>query len=275
MIKLNGFSVPTIRFPGGELGVNIGKLLSFGEEVILAQPRNSDEIMMIPMIVDALRRIRGHTIPIVLQLLYTPYARQDRVCNFGESLSIKVFADLINSLELQTVRVYDPHSDVTSALINRSSIVGQDKVVTDYLLRLSYQKPDPSSVFLVSPDAGAEKKILAVSKALGRPWVTYATKVRDSATGEITSVKLINEVQPNKTAIIVDDICDGGATFVALAKCLKEVNVKDIKLFVTHGIFSKGLSPLKEHFSEIRCLHTFLPNEQLDPSFLKVSFKND
>jgi len=46
--------------------------------------------------------------------------------------------------------------------------------------------------------------------------------------------------------MIVDDICDGGATFILLAKELYAAGAKEVNLFVTHGIFSKGLIPLYE-----------------------------
>lgn len=50
----------------------------------------------------------------------------------------------------------------------------------------------------------------------------------------------------DKNILIVDDICDGGATFMLLTKDLYKRGAKSINLFVTHGIFSKGLKPLKE-----------------------------
>ena len=43
---------------------------------------------------------------------------------------------------------------------------------------------------------------------------------------------------------IVDDICDGGRTFIEIAKYLKEADSIDssrIHLMVTHGFFTKGL----------------------------------
>ena len=45
-----------------------------------------------------------------------------------------------------------------------------------------------------------------------------------------------------KIAIISDDICDGGMTFIGIAKALRALNCEHIVLYVTHGIFSKGLS---------------------------------
>ena len=42
----------------------------------------------------------------------------------------------------------------------------------------------------------------------------------------------------------MDDICDGGATFVQLAKKLKEQGAESVSLFVTHMIACKGLQAL-------------------------------
>ena len=44
-----------------------------------------------------------------------------------------------------------------------------------------------------------------------------------------------------RTAIITDDICDGGYTFIKVAEQLKAKGASKVILFVTHGIFSKGL----------------------------------
>lgn len=57
---------------------------------------------------------------------------------------------------------------------------------------------------------------------------------------------------------IVDDLCDGGATFIAEAKYLKErfPDIK-LKLFVYHGLFTKGLDVLLEYFDEIICTNSY------------------
>ena len=43
---------------------------------------------------------------------------------------------------------------------------------------------------------------------------------------------------------MVDDLCDGGATFILLAKELLSKGAKEVHLFVSHGIFSRGLGVL-------------------------------
>ena len=51
----------------------------------------------------------------------------------------------------------------------------------------------------------------------------------------------------------MDDICDGGRTFIELAKVIRKDYSKDSKivLIITHGIFSKGFETVFEHVDEV------------------------
>jgi ribose-phosphate pyrophosphokinase len=51
-----------------------------------------------------------------------------------------------------------------------------------------------------------------------------------------------------KNCVIIDDLCDGGGTFLAIASQIKPAH---ITLIVTHGIFSKGFDVFKGTFDEI------------------------
>jgi len=99
--------------------------------------------------------------------------------------------------------------------------------------------------------------------------VHYCTKERDSATHAITKTVISADVR-GKNLIIIDDICDGGRTFIQLGQALKEAGAKDVYLYVTHGIFMAGLEILKPAIDKVFCLHTYLKPEQRDPSFLTV-----
>jgi len=222
-IELVNGAYDTWIFPGGEINVRV--VVAEPRSHIKAIIRNSEDIIRLLLLCDALKRANSKIT--ILSIPYFPYARQDRVCNTGESLSVKVMADLINSIGAECVRLTDPHSDVLPALINNCEIMdikayGLLDVIGDKLI--------------VCPDAGAEKRILK----LKRPYV-MATKVRDVATGDILETKLYGDVN-GRDCIIVDDICDGGRTFIELAKVLRKAGAKNIDLYVTHGIFSKGLS---------------------------------
>ena len=56
--------------------------------------------------------------------------------------------------------------------------------------------------------------------------------------------------------IIIDDICDGGRTFIELAKAIREITTLPIHLIVTHGIFSAGFKQLFEYFDGIYCTNS-------------------
>lgn len=113
---------------------------------------------------------------------------------------------------------------------------------------------------LISPDAGASKKIYKLAEQIGyKGDIITCSKDRD------TDGKLTKTVVPmgkhwisNKDIIIIDDICDGGATFINIAKELKSNGFKNkIYLIVTHGIFSKGFKELSQYFNSIYCTNSY------------------
>lgn len=233
-------------FPAGEVGIKINSYFSENHVIgLLVQFQNSDDIIALMMIVDALRRMKPK-VKIVLYAPYIPYARQDRVMTHGESLSIKVFADIINSLNFEQVGILDPHSDVTSALIERCSIVTNQSDI--------FKEPfgdkfgDWANYTIIAPDAGAQKRAEKFAKDVGAKRVVSAIKSRDVSTGKITSIKLTENVSGDKV-VVVDDLIDGGGTFIGLAESLKECAEKH--LIVTHGIFSKGYDVVLEHYDSV------------------------
>jgi ribose-phosphate pyrophosphokinase len=113
---------------------------------------------------------------------------------------------------------------------------------------------------LVAPDAGARKRVQTLAKQLGGLPVVFAEKVRDTRTGEIVATSIVGEL-PNRNLLVVDDICDGGRTFIELAAALKDKQAaqgldKPLFLYVTHGIFSKGLDVLTPLYKQV-----FTPND--------------
>ncbi len=49
----------------------------------------------------------------------------------------------------------------------------------------------------------------------------------------------------DQKVLICDDLADGGATFIRIMDMLRPLS-KEVTLYVTHGIFSKGLKVLKD-----------------------------
>lgn len=221
-------------FSGGEAQVRFDDVRpTDGPFIIRAQLTDANSIMELLLVTDALRRMSPWA-SIALICPYLPYARQDRVCAPGEALSVKVMCDLINAQNFDSVEIWDPHSDVAMALLERAHAVGQEVFVN--------RLPLGSNTRLVAPDAGAMKKIAKISAATGLPFI-QASKVRDTITGEITGTDVHWDFvgRSDEDLLIVDDICDGGRTFIELAKVLRQRTSGRILLFVTHGIFSQGL----------------------------------
>lgn len=240
-------SVSTMTFPGGEVGVNInGPELDQNVDYIklVAKIQNSNQLMAMFLATDALRRVYPFA-KICLFIPYFPYARQDRVCNAGEALSVKVVAQLINSQNYATVTVVDPHSPVLVAALDRCHVVEQRWA-------FSMVKPSFGDTIIIAPDAGAVKKAEEFCKLVGAAGVAYAHKQRDLKTGEITHLELITDFTLyQRNLLVLDDICDGGRTFIELGKVLKHEEPATMELAITHGIFSKGVEVLTEYYDRI------------------------
>lgn len=267
-ILINNTPIKAFNFPAGESHVSLSVNLAESTR-IKASLNSGDRIMELLLTVDAIRRLQPNT-KIDLTIPYFPYARQDRVCNRGEALSVKVMADLINNLKCDRVTIVDPHSEVTPALLNNCQVVTQVDILSQSELVSRIKEENWA---LIAPDAGAEKKIHEVAKSIANedftPDVFFAGKVRDTRTGKITATTFQGDV-PERKVLIIDDICDGGRTFIELAKVLQNQGVQEIYLYVTHGIFSKGLDILKPYFQQIYCYHTMLPSCQRDLNFLTI-----
>ena len=241
-IKLE--DVKSFKFPAGEVQVDISEYIAYNVSnravKLYARLRSSDDIMKLLLVNDALREAGVNDIRLVLP--YIPYQQQDRVCAKGEALSIRVFAQLINSMNFTSVTVYDPHSHVAPALINNCKIINNHAFILYVLDKLKHIPRD--NIVLVAPDAGAEKKIFDLAKLTGLKY-TVARKVRDVKTGEIVSTHINENEIIGKFCIVVDDICVGGRTFIELAKRMKDV-AEEFILAVSHGVFSKGIDSLWE-----------------------------
>lgn len=190
------------------------------------------DVMKLFLATDALRRIDSRTAFGVF-FPYVPYARQDRVMVDGEPLSIKVFADLINSQNYSWVGFYDVHSEVSVALINNSYNYSNVKLVQSVL---SAKIAQEGQYYICSPDAGALKKIYKVAESvLPKPKdIVICNKLRDVSTGKITHFSISHRDLCGKDVYIIDDICSRGGTFMRIAEALKERKAGKVYLIVSH-----------------------------------------
>lgn len=169
-----------------------------------------------------------------LYLDYLPYGRQDKAVTNTSTFALRTFARILNAMRFKRVRCMDPHSICAEVLIKNFEAEYPIDEVTDLFVSLGAD-------YVCYPDFGAVSRYGTKYKL---PYMS-AEKTRDQHTGQITDYKLCGSAN-GKKILIVDDICDGGATFIKLAKLLFADGAKSVNMFVTHGIFSKGLKPIRE-----------------------------
>lgn len=207
-------------------------------------------LFQVALVISTLRQ-HGYA-EINLDIRYLMAARMDRAISPLEPFTLQVVSRFINSLGLSRVRILDAHSEVATRLIRNSENVLPWQAVDQVISAL------PGTTDFIIPDKGARTRVVEIldecSGASG--WTYQCYKERDQATGKLSNFKVPSEgLKTADQLLIIDDICDGGGTFAGLAKELRTHGARKVVLFVTHGIFSKGL-PL-EGIDKVYCTDSF------------------
>lgn len=250
-------------FTDGAINVRLAQTDIVPSEIIIdANLRTASGILELLMITDAVRRKypgyrRWH-----LLCKYLPYARQDRVCNEGEAFSLEVLCNLINAQHYDSVTVWDVHSKVSMDLLQNATNVHVSDLISAETI---------GNKVLVSPDKGAFDRVYACSKKFDRLMI-IAEKIRNPDTMAITGTKIVDSymdrinqglINVSNGFIIIDDICDGGRTFIELAKVLRPLTTGTIDLWVTHMIASYGFdvfNGLVDNIYTANCFRNDVPD---------------
>lgn len=250
------------RFPDGQQSIDL-EFTHFNDEVTINSRLNDFKDLEVILCATAVLRNLG----IKTIHLYVPYflgARSDRKFSEGGINYLKdVICPIINSQDFESVTIVDAHSDVLEACIKNYKKIDNIKLVKFALTDIDNTNSAKEKLYLVSPDAGALKKIYNVAEHFGIDQIVIANKHRDIKTGKITHTEVpgLNQEPGSKNFVIIDDICDGGRTFLEIAKTIRKeredsVFNDKIYLVVTHGIFSAGFSELKNWIDGIYCTNS-------------------
>lgn len=267
--------VKVTRFPAGELSVYVDPedMDETNIVYITARIQSPDDWFVLLNTISAINEMGvtiGH-----LYLPYLPASREDRPMVQGGSFGLRVTAELLNTFGVPIFTLH-PHSDVARACFGTDSTfqVPYSWQVSQITSHLKDDKNTP--ILLVAPDAGASKMVESLAKvlrSLGYDMVEVAQgyKTRNLQTGKIEKIGLIydEDIHPMMPVFVVDDICDGGGTFIPIAEKLRELGASDINLLVTHGIFSKGLDNLSV-YNKIYTTNSIRRSFEL-PSFVHES----
>jgi len=256
VVNNSDINVNTSTFSAGEVHVQLEGLSKQQPESLQLKAciRSSDDLMELMLVHNALINHYGQQLVIDLEIPYFPYARQDRVCAVGQAFSLQVIATMLNSLKVNSLTTWDAHSPVTKKL-TRAINISQEEIIASNQNLVSQLKD--RNTILVCPDKGAIDKCQAVKDKFSVSKIIHSVKTRNPKTGAIIDTQIKASDLSGKTAVIIDDICDGGRTFIEIAKKLKEKNVERVVLYVTHGIFSKGLEVFDGLIDEIYTSNSF------------------
>lgn len=225
---------------------NLNKL-NGADVLITVRFKDGNDLMRLMLANDSAKRAGAKSISVFIPFL--PFARQDHLVVDGDPLSLRVFADIINLAGFKKVILFDPHSDVATAVINNSIAINNYSFVGDILVaKRNYRT--------ASTDAGGYKKIFPLVMHLGRRMggqndIIICDKVRDPNTGKVISTTVNIDDAQGQDIYLIDDIVDGGYTFEMIGEELLTRNTGDIYLIASHWIGSKGEEGLKKYFKRV------------------------
>lgn len=248
-VKLYSDGTPMVK-------ADIEEIAEFADTLVL-RPHSLNTFVTAMFLVDAISYKGGKIKKLVLP--YVPGARQDRSNPTGDVLFTAMsVAGMINQRDFSRVIILDPHSPVTPLCINR---------VREFpLARIAKRFDNRAFNGVIAPDKGARDRAEKFAGTLGVN-VTYGSKSRDVATGRLSGFDI--KVEAGRHYLVVDDICDGGGTFVGLGEKIREQGAT-ADLYVTHGIFSKGTTALKQIYENIYTTDSREIHERNDATFLPI-----
>ena len=229
---------------------------------ICTRIRSFNDLGLLLLAVDALRRIGVEERYLLLP--YFPAGREDRVQLPGEPLSVKFYADLINAMNFREVKIIDPHSKITSGLLDRVIAISNHQFVEMAIGSLK-------DYVLIAPDVETSEKVFLLSHFLDGKKVVECSEQIDEHTGKSTHYHVGCTNLNQQTCVVVDSVCTDGRSFITLAKALKKKNAGELILVVTHGLFTEGIDELKQYYSSIFCTDSFSTIEDESLQQIKIA----
>lgn len=251
-----------ITFSDGAFGFDLKDLPETAKRIVFSV----DPSTKVNTILDELHQLTD-SLPLkfmrgVIQELfipYLPYARADRQFSDNGNNGLFTFLYGLNDFNIHNITVVDPHN-VAALMEFKRNLFGLGKV--EIVTQLQALKTTAQQFHIdinqydaiVAPDKGAADKAQEIAEYYGLPLIV-CTKQRDPLTGKLSNPVVNGDVSGLKL-LIVDDIFDGGGTFIQLATELQTQVPAQIDLYVTHLIGAKGLDILRGKIDNVFCYQT-------------------
>ncbi len=239
-------------YPAGEVQLRIKKEYldwAKGKVRIVSRDTSGNGLLRLGLLASAVYGLNPN-VSLEVVFPYLPFGRADRVFVTGDCGGLATFASFVNALMADRVITLDAHSVVAGQFFKNFRDVPATPLIGKAIGRWA-ERHALSEVCVLFPDKGALERYRDVPDQIGPIKITkvYAEKQRDAVTGKLSGFRVPKF--RGDYVLIVDDICDGGGTFLGIADVIhREPGIK-LGLYVTHGIFSQGFEKLHAAFDAI------------------------
>lgn len=237
-------------FPDGEKHVTVDALDRKEPVSIICRIACADDLFCLMQLGDILKRQEMEINTLFIGYLMS--MRCDRLFDLNRPFSLKIVADVINAIGARNVQIIEPHSYRTMSLINKS--VGALATMENFMNGILKSNELQLDIVAVLPDEGAQARYHIPHTI---PSI-LCEKRRDPETGKLLSFEVCTketDIYKDKDLVLLDDLCDGGGTFLGLAPKLRELAPKSISLLVTHAIQLDGIKKVAQAYD-----HVFITN---------------
>lgn len=239
------------KFPDGQPHVTIDADCSLYSEVsIRCSIRNPDELFDLLMIHDVLSRYENLEINLYIYWLFG--ARMDRAIDNKQPSTFKIIKEILYP-RFKHVFVLDLH--------NHDAFPECSQIFPSSSIQSALKDFGECDIFF--PDKGARERYKHFYLFEGMN-ILHGQKKRNPETGKLSGFELADGEKKSDSILIIDDLCDGGGTFVGQHEnVLKPMGYQRVGLYVTHGIFSKGIEVL-DCFDAIYSTNSFVFGQSED-----------
>lgn len=233
-------------FPAGEAHVKVTTdVKNSGPLTQIARINSADgnDLFELAMWADAVFRREEKSIVL---MPYLPGARADHhdFVPFGA----EVYAAFINELRVNQVICFDPHSPVMPSMLRNVTVIDSTRLIREHVVGKADKEAPQRYQGIIAPDKGAVDRASKVAEACHIP-LFRAEKKRDPDTGKLSGFTC-EELPSEGKFLVVDDICDGGGTFMGLATATG-LPMERLGLYVSHGVFSGSAVNLFAYYNNI------------------------
>jgi len=227
------FSKLTIsEFPDGDIYLRYNTKIK-GKTIVIVnsfQPNSDESLFKIVFAADTAKQLGAKKV--ILVAPYLAYMRQDKMFNYGECISSRVMAKLLNN-SIDKIITIDPHLHRYKSMKDIFRISAKkltaNSIISDFI-RKKINNP-----VIIGPDRESYQWAEIIAKSVGCDVTVFKKKRYSSRHVEEEMIKTVDI--KGKDVVIVDDIISTGHTIIEAAKKARKLGAKTITAIGVHGLF--------------------------------------